>query len=179
MADPSLIPDDFTYRRWTLDVVREQRSFLGSTAIALAAGTATGDAPPQRYFTVDFGMGILAAEGVGFRTLYRTNYSGNRALMLAARHDFEHRLLVIDIPVVRSITTSVHGGVFWTDFVDHTARAADTLLARAPSPYSEIGFSLGNLTPFLAPINLSASFTWQLSSYPTRGFRFGFGFTGP
>jgi hypothetical protein len=53
------------------------------------------------------------------------------------------------------------------------------MLATAPSPYTEVGFSLGNLTPFLSPFNLSASFSWQLSSYATRRFRFGFGISGP
>jgi hypothetical protein len=180
-ADPTVIPDDFSFRRYTVQVERQQQWMLGSTLVAAAAGVATGDVPPQRYFTVDFGMGILAADGIGFNTLYRSNYSGNRALMFAARHDFGRKLLSgSGVPLLRSLpfTVSLHGGAFWTDFVDHAALPADSLLSTAPTPYQELGFSLGNLTPFLSPINLAASFTWQLSSYPTRGFRFGLGLSG-
>ncbi len=182
VADPSLIPDDFAFRRYTVQVERQQQWPLGSTLIALAAGVATGDVPPQRYFTVDFGMGVLAADGIGFNTMYRTNYSGNRALMLVARHDFGRQLFAASgVPGLRSLpfTLSVHGGAFWTGFVDHATAAADSMILTAPTPYREVGVSLGNLTPFLSPINFAASFSWQLSSYPTRRFRFGLGFTGP
>ncbi|MFI5207486.1 MAG: hypothetical protein ACHQX4_05635 [Gemmatimonadales bacterium] len=181
-ADPSVIPDDFSYRRYTAQVEHQQEWVPGTTTIALAAGAATGDVPPQRYFTVDFGMGILAADGIGFSTLYRTNYSGNRAAMIAVRHDFGRRLLAgSGLPLLRSLpfTVSLHAGAFWTGFVDHTALGTDSLLSTTPTPYRELGFSLGNLTPFLSPINLAASFAWQLSSYPTRSFRFGFDLTGP
>ncbi|MFI5280454.1 MAG: hypothetical protein ACHQU1_08160 [Gemmatimonadales bacterium] len=181
VADPMLIPNDFSFRRYTFQIERQQQWVLGGTLVALAAGAATGDVPPQRYFTVDFGMGILAADGIGFSTLYHTNYSGNRAIMIAARHDFGRKLLAgSGVPLLRDLpfTVSLHGGAFWSDFVAHLAQPADSVLATAPRPYRELGFSLGNLTPFLSPINLAASFTWQLSSYPTRSFRFGLGFSG-
>jgi hypothetical protein len=71
----------------------------------------------------------------------------------------------------------VHGGAFWTGFKNHTYVAGDSLLHTAPTPYTELGFGLGNLTPFLSPFNIAAYFTWQLSSYPTSRFAFGFGFT--
>jgi len=46
------------------------------------------------------------------------------------------------------------------------------------TPYAEWGFTLGNLTPFLSPVDLTASFTWQISSYPTHPFGLGVGITG-
>jgi hypothetical protein len=181
VAAPSLIPNDFAYRRYALQLVRQQASFLGSTTVALAGGFATGDLPPQRYFMVDFGMGVLAADGIGFSTLQRTNYSGNRAAVIAVRHDFDRRLFAASgIPLLRRLPAvlSVNAGVFWTTFVGGQLFAADSMLQAAPAPYREVGFSLGNLTPFLAPFNLAAQFSWQLSSYPTRRFRFGVGFSG-
>ena len=48
----------------------------------------------------------------------------------------------------------------------------------AAKPYREVGFSLGNLTPFFSPFNFTAQFSWQLSAYPTNKFRFGLGLTG-
>ena len=55
----------------------------------------------------------------------------------------------------------------------------DSLLNTAPHAYQELGFGIGNLTPFLSPFNLAVHFTWQLSSYPTRRFEFGLGLTQP
>ncbi len=181
VSAPSLVPSDFSYRRYTIDVLRRQRTLgLGLTTIRAAGGIATGAVPPQRYFTVDFGMETATFQRGGFNTLADTNYSGTWAAMITVQHDFDrllfaksHLPLIADLP----FTLSVHGGVFWTDFVDHPPMPADSLLVTAPTAYSEVGFGLGNLTPFLAPFNLQANFTWQLSSYPTHGFRFGLGFT--
>ena len=73
----------------------------------------------------------------------------------------------------------MHGGAFWTDFAAHPPNPGDSLLVTASRPYSEVGFGFGNLTPFLSPFNLAVHFTWQLSTYPTRRFQFGFGTTRP
>lgn len=184
LAAPDLIPNDFSYRRFTLQVERQQRTFnFGITTILFAGGIATGYVPPQRYFTVDHGMQTLTFQRNGFNTLGDTNYSGTRVAMLAARHDFDRLLFAKShLPLISRLpfTFSVHGGVFWSDFIEHVPYpATDTLLFTARKPYTELGFGLGNLTPFLSPFNLAAHFTWQLSSYPTHHFRFGFGLTRP
>jgi hypothetical protein len=167
-----LLGSDFSYRRYLLQVERQQRTVWGTTLVSTAAGVATGWVPPQRYFTVDFGMEFLTFQGNGFNTLAETNYSGNRVAMIVVRHDFDR--LLFHLP----FTLSIHGGAFWTSFVNHPPFPADSLLVTAPRPYTEAGFGLGNLTPFLSPFDLSAHFTWQLSSYPTRRFRFGFSLGG-
>jgi len=183
VAAPSVIPDDFAYRRFTAHLERQQPTLgLGVTTVTLAGGLATGNVPPQRYFTVDFGMDVLAVEGSGFRTLARTNFYGNRAAMLLVRHDFGRLLFARSgLPLIRSLpfTLSVDGGVFWTAFVDHAPNPGDSLLATASQPYKEVGVSLGNLTPFLSPFNLSLHGAWQLSSYATRRFRLSIGISGP
>ncbi len=183
VAAPSLIPNDFAYRRFVAQLERQQPLLgLGVTTITVAGGIATGNVPPQRYFTVDFGMDVLAVEGSGFRTLARTNYYGNRAAMLLVRHDFGRVLFTRSgLPLFRALpfTLSVDGGVFWTAFVDHAPAPGDSLLATASRPYQEIGVSLGNLTPFLSPFNLSLHGAWQLSRYATRRFRLGIGLSGP
>ena len=171
-AAPSVIPDAFAFRRYTVRVLHQQPTIAGSTTIAIAGGLATGDVPPQRYFTVDYGMGVLPVDGIQFNTLRRTNYYGTRALSVAVRHDFG-RLPLRALP----FTFSLHGGAFWTDFHNHVAVPGDSIFASAAQPYREAGFSIGNLTPFLAPIDFSASFTWQLSRYPTQPFRFSLGLT--
>jgi Family of unknown function (DUF5686)/Carboxypeptidase regulatory-like domain len=181
VASPGLIPNDFDFRRYSLMIDRQQRTLnLGLTSIMAEAGIATGTVPPQRYFVVDFGMRTLTFQGSGFNTMRENSYAGTRAAMLALRHDFDRLLFAKSgLPLVRDLpfTLSVHGGVFWTDFANHTPAEGDALLQTAHTPYSELGFGLGNLTPFLSPFNIAAYFTWQLSSYPTSRWVLGFGFT--
>ncbi len=183
VSEPSVLASDFAYRRYLLQIERTQPLLgWGTTTISAAGGIATGAVPSQRYFTVDFGMEVLAVEGNGFHTLSRTNYYGTRAAVLTLRHDFDRILFARSgLPLIRKLpfTLSLHGGLFWTDFAGHAPNPGDSALATAPTPYGEAGFSLGNLTPFLSPFNLSASFSWQLSSYATRRFRFGIGISGP
>jgi hypothetical protein len=183
VAAPDLIPNDYSFRRYTLELVRQQRTLnLGITTIMAVGSLATGYVPPQRYVTVDFGMQTLTYQQNGFNTLRETNYTGTRGALLAVRHDFDRLLFAKSgLPLVRQLpfTFSLHGGVFWTDFIDHLPNPVDTLFTTARKPYTELGFGLGNLTPFLSPINLAVHFTWQLSPYPTNRFRFGFGFTRP
>jgi hypothetical protein len=183
IAAPDLIPNDYSFRRYTLELVRQQRTLnLGITTIMAVSTLATGYVPPQRYVTVDFGMQTLTYQRNGFNTLRETNYTGTRGALLAFRHDFDRLLFAKSgLPVIRRLpfTFSLHGGVFWTDFINHLPNPGDTLFTTARKPYTELGFGLGNLTPFLSPLNVAAHFTWQLSGYPTNRFRFGFGFTRP
>lgn len=178
------LPDlgsDFAFRRYSFQFERRQRSAgLGSTTIGAAGGIATGTVPPQRYFTVDFGLGAFGYQNGGFSTLAETNFSGTRAAMVTLGHDFDRLLFRKSrIPGLRSLpfTLTVHGGVFWTDFANHVPVPGDNLIATAAKPYVEAGFGIGNLTPFLLPFNFAIFATWQLSSYPTRGARLGLGLT--
>jgi hypothetical protein len=83
--------------------------------------------------------------------------------------------LVSDIP----FTLAVRGAAFWADLpldgLSSAAVARRATLATTRDPYREVGFTLGNLTPFLPLVNLSARFAWQLSDYPTTRFRFSLG----
>jgi len=182
IAAHDVLHGDFSYRRYSVLIERRQRTLnLGVTTLFAAGGLATGWVPPQRYFTVDFGMRALTFQAGGFNTTSRdTNYSGTRAAMITLRHDFDRLLFAKSgLPLIRRLpfTLSVHGGVFWTDFNGHPPNPGDSLLFTARRAYTEAGFGLGNLTPFLSPINLAIHFTWQLSSYPTRRFQFGLGLT--
>ncbi len=182
IAAHDVLHGDFSYRRYSVLIERRQRTLnLGVTTLFAAGGLATGWVPPQRYFTVDFGMRALTFQAGGFNTTSRdTNYSGTRAAMITLRHDFDRLLFAKSgLPLIRRLpfTLSVHGGVFWTDFNGHPPNPGDSLLFTARRSYTEAGFGLGNLTPLLSPINLAIHFTWQLSSYPTRKFQFGLGMT--
>lgn len=183
IAAHAILASDFSFRRYTFQFERQQHvGRVGSATLTVTGGLATHFAPPQQYFTVGYGRQFLAAEGAGFNTLSRVEFAGNRALMLSLRHDFGHLFFAgSGLPLLKRIpaTISFHGGAFWTSLVGNVPAPADSLLTLARRPYTEAGFTIGNLTPFLAPFDFAASLTWQLSSYPTQGFRFGFGFSGP
>ncbi len=179
IAAPGFIANDFDFKRYSLRILRRQRTFnLGITRIEAYAGFATGQLPPQRYFTVDFGRGAFFQTG-GFNTLDETNFSGNRAAMLVVSHDFDQLLFrKTGLPLVKNIpfTLAVHSGVFWTDFRDHISNPGDeAVLTTALDPYVELGFGLGNLTPFITPLNFAVYFSWQLTSYDTTVFEFRIG----
>ncbi|MGH7533364.1 MAG: hypothetical protein ACREL4_08750, partial [Gemmatimonadales bacterium] len=88
LAAPTIIRNDFTYQRYTVQVQRRQRTLgLGVTTITAAAGIGSGTMPAQRYFTVDFGMKALTYQRGGFNTLGDTNYAGTRAAMITVQHD--------------------------------------------------------------------------------------------
>jgi hypothetical protein len=183
-AAPHLIADDFDFQRYSIQVEHRQRTLnLGLTTIVAAAGVARGNVPPQRYFAVDFGMKALTFQGNGFNTLRETNYAGTEAAMITVRHNFDRLLFAKSrLPGISKLpfTLSIHGGAFWTDFSsDHVPNPGDALVVSARRPYTELGFGLGNLTPFLSPFNLAAHFTWQLSSFPTNRVVFGLGLTPP
>ena len=177
-ASPGFIANDFRFARYFVRLHRRQRTLnLGLTTIDGYAGTATSGLPPQRYFNVDYGRGSRFFEPGNFTTLSETNFMGNRVALLTVAHDFDQLLFrKSGVPGFRDIpvTLSIHGGAFWTDFVHHQLNPGDVLLQTAPTAYTELGFGIGNLTPFIAPLNLGLYFTWQLSSYGTTKFELRF-----
>ncbi len=182
LASPDLIANDFDFLRYSLRVHREQRTLgLGLTSFDAYAGASRGDLPPQRYFTIDFGNEVFFEQG-GFNTMAERNFAGNRAAYVFLTHDFDQQLFRQSrIPLIKQLpfTLSVHGGAFWSSFVNHTPNPGDAGILTAPSAYTELGFGLGNLTPWFAPFNFSVWFTWQLSSYNTDRFEFSFGIPRP
>jgi hypothetical protein len=183
VAAPEVIANDFEFERVYARLQRVQRTLnLGLTTIEVFLGAGFGALPPQRYFTVDFGDAGLIYNTGKFNTAEENNFAGNRIALVVVDHDFDGQLFRrTGIPGVRDlpITINVHAGVFFTDFVDHPTQPGDDLVNTAPTGYWEVGFGVGDLTPFLAPFNLSAYFTWQLSDYPTDRFKFSFGIPAP
>lgn len=165
---------DFDYRRYLVRLDRRQPLFgFGVTSLLATGGYGTSGIPPQRYVGVDGGAQVLETQASPFSTLLDTSFTAPRAVVLSLQHDFDrilftrsHLPLVEDLP----FTLSVRGSMFWTDAV---GTATNSIVVGAP--YREAGFSIGNLTPFIAPFNFSARFAWQISNYPTTPFRFTIG----
>ena len=167
-----VLGSDYSFRRYSMRIEHRQRwGNAGVTTVTAVGGVSTGFTPPQQYFTVGYGIQVLAAEGSAFNTLSRGEFAGTRAAMVLVRHDFGR------LPLI-PVTFSLHGGAFWSVLRSRLAAPGDTTLFTAAHPYTEAGFTLAHLTPFLTPVDFALSCTWQLSHYPTHPFRFGIGFTG-
>jgi len=170
-ASPSFIMTDFDFRRYYVSLYSRQR-LLGLFSVHAVWGGSDRALPPQRYFMVSTDPWAMF-NVKGFQTLDAVNFSGSRVLLITAQQDFGRRLFgKSGLPLVKKIpfTVGIHGGLFWSDFTGHPYQPGDEDLATAHRAYSELGFSLGNLTPFLSPFNLRLAFTWQLSHYPTNKF---------
>jgi hypothetical protein len=180
VASPDLIANDFDFRSYGIRVEERRRTLgLGFTTLTAAAGLATGQVPPQRYFAVDVGAGGLTLQGGGVRSFSDSNLYATRTAMAILRHDFGRLLFAKSgLPLIRSLpfTLSVEGGVFWTGFgAPPPAAAGDTTGATLPSALTtgRVGFQIGNLTPFLAPFDFALRFNWRLSSFEPGRFQFG------
>ncbi len=181
-SSPDFLSSDFDYRRYWVSFYRRQRTLgMGMTNLWLFGGSATRDLPIQRYYNYAFFDGEPIGEASRFQTVGANYFSGTRSAYAYLRHDFDQYLFrKSGIPLIRNIpfTLNVYGGAFVAEFDDHSYNAGDVKLRNTKEPYTEIGFGLGNLTPFLSIFNMAAYFTWQLSDYDTNDFTFrvGFGF---
>lgn len=181
-ASPDVVDNDFDFHRYGFWVRRQQRTLgMGITSITAMVGASDKALPPQKYFTMDFGSSLESGfhSTGGFNTMDLNNFYGDRAAMVSFNHDFDQQLfrksrlpLIEDIPFIFSI----HGGAFWSEFKNTSVDLNDPMLRTAPHAYSELGFGIGNLTPFIMPFNLAVWFTWQLSDYDTQRFNWQIGF---
>lgn len=177
-STPDILNSDFEYARYEgIAEVRFRPPIPGLTSIRVAGGVNTGAPPVQQWFVVDFGTRGLF-DRRGFVTLNETNFVGSQAAAITVEHRFGKRALALThIPLIEKIpfSISVRGGEFWTD-ANRINEPSYPNLRVARTAYTEAGFALGNLTPFLSPFNLQMWFNWQLSAYDTQRFSLGFDF---
>lgn len=173
-ASSDFIDNDFNFRRYYVRIrSRVRLAGFGSTDLFGYVGASDGELPPQRYFIADYhNPGFFKMTGMN--TTDEANFGGDRIAQVYAVHDFGTNMFrnsgdkyLKKIP----FGLTVHGGAMWGEF-SRKPMLVDDSLRQAPAVYSEIGFGLNNLTPFLMPFNLSVDFTWQLSAYDTRKFAF-------
>lgn len=172
-SSPDFLSSDFDFRRYDLTVSHRRRMLgLGITSLYLYMGSSDRQLPPQKYYTVAFGDPVFTST-ISFKTLDRINFVGNQVAAIYGYHEFGRRLFEMShLPLIEKIPLdlSVHGGTFWTDFRGGVTPGDGEHAYIARAAYSELGFSVGNLTPFMSPFNLALAFTWQLSHYPTNTF---------
>ncbi len=174
LSSPDVLSSDFDYRRYYVNITRRQRTLgLGMTGIHLFAGASTREVPVQAmYQLVDY-AGVVAGNSAAFMTLGDERIIGERAAYVYLNHEFGQYLFKKSgIPLIKSLpfTLGVHGGALWASFHNSSGPDDGRDYLEAKRPYSELGFSLGNLTPFLSVLNFGVYFTWQLSDYDTHNF---------
>lgn len=172
-ADPSFIENDYTFTQLYAALYTERRVMgIGIGKLFVFGGKAiTGQLPPQKYFTVDYGAEILGY-AMTFKTFDKTNFSGTRVLCAYYNQDFGSMLFKKSgLPYIKDIpfSLSLNAGIFWADQKKNYYPSAIDYFNQTDNPYSEIGFGIGRL-PFLVKLY----FTWQLSDYDTNKFNFGF-----
>ncbi len=172
-SSPDFINSNFDFRRYFVECQwRTKASGWGMTTLTGYAGTSERQLPPQRYFSIDFHDPDFFKNG-GFNTSTEVNFGGDRVASLYLNHDFGHfmfRRSGIEFLKRIPVGLVVYGGAFWSRFQTVPTYPGNDYIRTAPTAYSEIGFGLTNLTPFLSPFNLSIHFTWQLSAYSTERY---------
>jgi hypothetical protein len=161
---------DFDYQTYYLSLYRRQRTAgLGLTSMILYGGLSKAQLPAQQFYQIISGTGSLSGRG-GFYNISEQGFLGDRAASIFVEHDFGHLLLRgSGLPLIKKIpfTLSLHGGACWTDFRRNSNPDGHKV---APRPYGEIGFGVGNLTPFFSIFNFKLRFSWQLSDYGGNRF---------
>lgn len=172
-SSPDFAGSDFDFRRYYIKVQAQSKfSGLGITTLTGYAGTSDRYLPPQKYFSIDFQDPDFFRRR-GFNTVAESNFGGDRAASVYLSHDFGHftfRNSGIGFLKKLPVGLKIYGGAFWTEFRNHPAYPGNEDIRMALRPYTEIGFGLTNLTPFLSPFNLAFHFTWQLSPYDTERY---------
>ncbi|UCE23657.1 MAG: carboxypeptidase-like regulatory domain-containing protein [Candidatus Zixiibacteriota bacterium] len=167
-ASSNLIDNDFDFTRYYASLRHTWRTFgWGRSALYLYAGASDRDLPPQKYFVVDFDAG-LTERRLFMHTLSENNFGGSRVFAAYTSHYFGRKLFQkTGLPLIKSIPLSlgIYGGVFWADFKGNPHHPGDEDIRIAPTPYGEIGFSLGRFIPWGFFSGFALDFTWQLSAY--------------
>ncbi len=168
-AGPGLMDNDFHYKRYNISINHNQRLFgLGQSQLYLAGGFSDGDLPLQQNFMVNH-SGYVFSSPVSFKTLGENNYEGYEGAVIYFSHDFGRNLFEWShIPLIKDIPFSlgIHGGAFWTSQNSENSMQTVASYGVAEKAYSELGFSIGRITPF----QFRLYFTWQLSDYETDKF---------
>ena len=171
-SSPDFANSDFDFKRYFVKMnATTGATGLGETSLFGFAGKSEGNLPVQKRFTAGY-MDWGIYQTMGLITFPDTTYGGDRMAYLFAEHDFGKfmfRNSGIDFLKKIPVGFSIHGGSMWTDYANGTYQPAGEIALTAPTAYTEAGFGLNNLTPFLGIFNLSAKFSWQLSGYSGHG----------
>ena len=176
-SSPDFLKSDFHFKRYSLAAHAQTRLIgSGETELNVALGYSENNLPSQRYFGIDFGVGLIMSER-GYNTIGDSLFFGDRLASAYLVHDLGRAPFAkVPLPLINKIPFGLmtHGGVFWSSFETKTLVPLGNHRT-AVKPYSEAGFTLYNLTPFTSPLNFALGITWQLSDYDTSDWKVHFG----
>ena len=176
ISDHSFLKSDFEFTTIYGQFYTSRQIFgMGTSSLSIYGTTKlSGNLPPQRYTVMDYGANIFDRRSM-FRTMHYSNFSGDELLSVFYRQQFGTKLFKkSNLPLIKKIpySLSIHGGLFWSRLKDDSTNTDNLFFSQTDkNPYGEIGFAIGRL-----PLMTKLSFTWQLSTYNTNKFSFGFGF---
>ncbi|MCK5126429.1 MAG: carboxypeptidase-like regulatory domain-containing protein [candidate division Zixibacteria bacterium] len=178
-SSPDFGNSDFDFKRYFAQVEGQFKLLgLGTTSIFGFAGASDGNLPVQSRFVASY-MDWIIYQTMGLITFPDTSFVGDRMAYLFAEHDFgKFMFRNSGINFLKQIPVgfSIHGGVMWSEYKNRPMIPTGEIGLIAPQVYSEIGFGLHNLTPWLGIFNLSTKLSWQLSDYKTKDFNFSINF---
>ncbi len=178
-SSPDIAKSEFDFTRYFAKVNGQFNTLgIGTTSIFAFAGASEGNLPAQDRFVASY-MDWGIYQTMGLITFPDTSFAGDRMIYIFAEHDFgKFMFRNSGIDFLKQIPAgfSTHGGLMLSEYKDNSIRPEGEIGLAAPRVYYEAGFGVHNLTPWLGIFNLSAKFSWQLSSYDTRDFNVGINF---
>lgn len=148
---------DFSFQRYEATARLRTRSIvpLWTLDLRLDGGVALGDAPPQRFFSLESAVSSIARFGV-FRGMDVKEFYGDRFAAAFVEHNFGEVIPgLLRIPNVASFGVEflATGAVGWTDFAERTRDyaddAVDPAILGSDGVYYEAGVGLNRLLIFL------------------------------
>ncbi|MBI5472475.1 MAG: carboxypeptidase-like regulatory domain-containing protein [Ignavibacteriae bacterium] len=159
---------------FSVPTLGRSRLIPAALRMRVAAGTSSGQLPPQRKFDLESASSNVAPFGV-FKAMNVKEFGGTSFFAITMEHNFRSLpFLAVGIPFLykNNIEFIVHGGVARTWDRDHLDGYiyvyGQPPLQTTGGWYSEAGFGFSRIFEFLR-----ADFTWRLSS--PSNFRFTLG----
>lgn len=177
-SDNDFLSSDFDYKKYYAKFFVQKILDIGTFSASLYAGSSDKSVPYQNLYRYNYSDFAVYDYPIRFNTLNETSVVGDRSVALYINHSFKRNFFhKTGIPLVKKIpfSPSIHGGILWSDFKDESISSVSRYYLIAEKPYTELGFGLRHLTPFLSPINLGVWFTWQTSAHNTSKFHWNIG----
>lgn len=155
VADPALLPTDFTFGRaeW-VGFWRTRTLPLWTLDLYVSGGMTWGDVPPQRFFSLESAVSGIVL-GAAFRGMAVKEFYGDRYAKVSLQHNFGELIPgLLRIPNVASfgIEFIAFGSVGYTAFSEQTLAYTRTVLPTtaqtADKVYYEFGMGINRLLLF-------------------------------
>jgi len=159
-SNPKILGSDFNFTRiYSSFNVRTRTLPLWRLDLRLSGGLITGEAPPQKFFSLESAVSNFATESA-FRGLLVKEFYGDKYIAMSMEHNFGEIIPgVFRIPNIASfgIEFITLANIGWTDFSEKTRHYLESYNIKLPNStsqtsdglYFEAGIALNRLLLFL------------------------------